>query len=88
MARREFTYNEDLPVYRAIEVVARERQISFQQAMHLILVEWYALRGGQPLAAESLWGVPASPYTAVTPPAPPDPPPDDAGARALAEEWM
>jgi hypothetical protein len=87
MARKEFSYDEDLPVYHAVTRLAVERQISFQQAMHLILVEWYSLRSGKPLTLESLWGIASSPYQAPAA-APPDPPPDDAGARALADEWL
>ncbi len=86
MARKEYSYNEDLPVYRAIAAVAAERQISLQQAMHLILVEWYSLRSGAPLAAESIWGGTIAPSTVPAPAA--APPPDDAGARALADEWL
>lgn len=88
MARREFTYNEELPVYRAIAAVARERQISFQQAIHLILVEWYSLRNGEPLTGESIWGATAAPIPGAIPPPVGSAAVESAGAAALADEWM
>lgn len=82
MARKEFTYDAAHPAYAELQAEADMLGITIQQRIHLLIVGRYNVRHGLPYDT-ALWlpGVPApeTPAPSIA---------SDAGAQALAEQWL
>jgi hypothetical protein len=83
-ARLEYRYDADHPAYVELQQQAEQFGVSLQQLINLLVVSRYNIRRGLPSAGEALW-VPddsAVPAEAAAEPV------SDAGAAAIADEWL
>lgn len=74
-ARLEYRYNPTHPAYIELQQEAGQLGISLQQLIDMLLISRYNLRHGLTTASFALW-------------VPGEPKPPNAGAAALADEWL